>query len=455
MSASTTTLKANGSEPGGFAPLPADELTVIPPDCEVECGLIAALAGDPALFRELSPRLPLAAFPAEHQAWAQLSTAMRDGLPFAVPDGWQPVVDPQAAADRLLALAQWRVAVKAGRDLARMADRAGKETPQVALERIERAARDMRKCAPAATTRYAPSTAAEIAPALLAKVQEWIATAPSMGLPTGLSGLDRATGGLPTGLTMLAGGPGGGKTSFAWQVCQHVARQPGHCALYVSFENATESLALKGAASIAGLDTRLIRSGELDRDQRQRFSAALAAWVERSERLSILPGHTSLTVEQIRDYAEELKRQCGARKMLVVVDYLQQMAKTCDQFRDLGTVRDRVEVLGPRLRAEIASTLDCSVLAISSTRRGEPKNSNTTGYENPQIDNLKESGDLEFQADLILLLGEYHKGQRSHDMPPNKGVDVLVGKNREGEANTIVELVFRKDVAQFVERARR
>ena len=128
----------------------------------------------------------------------------------------------------------------------------------------------------------------------------------------------------------------------------------------------------------------------------------------------------------------------GAERCLVVLDYLQKMA----HGEGYGTVRENVNALSMGLR-ELANRLGSPVLSICALNRAH--------YHTPTLEALKESGNIEYDADVVLLLGV------REDVVGNRGcrpMEILVAKNRYGEADGKVPLMFKPAIGDFREETR-
>jgi len=142
-------------------------------------------------------------------------------------------------------------------------------------------------------------------------------------------------------------------------------------------------------------------------------SAAMPTW--RSSAVPLRPGNPwhsgwrwwkaagQLTVTQVRAQARQAIRQHQAERCLVVVDYLQLWAKVAEDLRGNFSVRERVDMLGGLLR-ELALGLRSPVLALASQNRSAGNYGNGKG--SAALDSLKESGDLEYAADVVMFLTE-------------------------------------------------
>ena len=254
---------------------------------------------------------------------------------------------------------------------------------------------------------------------------------PVFGVRTGLPKLDATLSGLQQGFYLLAGSTGLGKSTLAWRIAQHVARQVP--ALYVTFENSAENLATKALCAHAGINTRHVRMGYADPDRLATAAAELNRLV--GDRLQVIDGDSHLTVGRIRATARRAMERARARSCLVVVDYLQLWAKCSRELAAFSDPRLRVEALAAELLA-LSRRLDSPVLAISSlSREGHRK---SRDGESPDLEHLKESGDLEYGADVALFLTAAK--ERTDVRPPMQALELRVKKQRNGPLGKVALL---------------
>mgnify|MGYP001465417166 CR=1 FL=1 len=244
------------------------------------------------------------------------------------------------------------------------------------------------------------------------------------------------------GLHLLAGPPGMGKTTLALQIA--VAATTEVPVVVVTFEHAPENLTLKLLCARAGVPVRDVQRGYADL---AKLRAAAAAWQPVAQRLAVIEGSSQLTVAQVRTQARRAMQQHEAERCLVVVDYLQLWAKVAEDLRGQFSVRERVDMLGGLLR-ELALGLRSPVLALASQNRSAGNYG--TGKGSAALDSLKESGDLEYAADVVLFLTE---AQERVATPPARAVELTVAKNRHGETGKL-GLIFRPDLGIMREEAR-
>lgn len=224
----------------------------------------------------------------------------------------------------------------------------------------------------------------------------------------GIRKLDESTGGMCGGeLIVVAARPGCGKTSFAMQVAMHVAKR-GHV-LFVSLEMTKSELAARVITAEAGIDSRAVRAGKL----------APYEYDKLTESLSAVAGHelqiwspSKASVNQILSSARI--RANFSPLSLVVVDYIGLVRPD-----DHRIPRHEQVAQVTRDLKTLAKELDCPVIALCQLNR--------EGDESPRLVHLRESGSIEQDADMVILL---HKTSETT-------VDMKVAKHRQGEVGTI------------------
>jgi replicative DNA helicase len=244
------------------------------------------------------------------------------------------------------------------------------------------------------------------------------------------------------GLYIMGGAPGAGKTSLSLQIaCEVAQRVP---VLYLTYENAPDNLVLKSICRMAGVQPGAVERGRADLN---RLAGGAAAFETISSRLAFLEGTGRMTLDALRAEAEHLMRQHGGSPCLVIVDYLQRMAV----HQQFGSMTDNVSALSLGMR-ELASRLGSPILAISSLSR-------SGSYDMPTLQGLQGSEDLEFAADVVLLLGIRQEVSLSSKAIAKattgaRLLDLVVAKNRYGEAGRRISLMFRPTIGDFEEDTR-
>ena len=411
---------------------------------DLETALIAAIRANPATYWETLDLLPansVDGFAVHWKAWHDLARAIEADNPLPLAgelDGASPAPDPLAAAGTLGELYQQRsMAYFLQEGLQRQ--REG-ETPTDLMEWLQEKGAAVQE-AIAATRPGALLWGDSLVERVLDLAMEARTSKESgratLGIPTGLADLDRTLNGLNHGLYVLGGAPGVGKTSLALQWAMKAAEEVP--VVYVTYENSPPNLTLKAIGRLANISPADVDRGVADLAKLQEGAADFG---KIAHRLAFVEGNQRTTTAYIQGQARQAMARHGARRCLVIVDYLQRMAHASGS--GYGTLRENVSALTLGLR-ELATRLDSPVLAISSLSRG------VNNYSHPSLEALKESGDLEFTADVVLLLGAR---EDALGRGPRRMLDLEVAKNRFGEASHKVGLSFNPALGDFAQEAR-
>jgi replicative DNA helicase len=376
-------------------------------------------------------------FSAEAHLWNQVSEAITKEAPLpSIPVEWQPAADPSPVAQRLADLRQRRLLA----DLQeRVAQAMSTEQPAEALIRlledgladVQTAIREIQT----GSMRWGP----DLVKVYLAaaeerrRLREENGTA-IVGIPTGLSRLDDLLNGLGTGLYILAGAPGAGKTTLALQLAMNAARERIP-ALYVTYENSPSNLVGKAMCASAGVSPADVDRGTANLAALRAVDYELRAIVPY---LAIIEGTSRLSVPEVRAKALQVMNRHKASRCLVVFDYLQRAA----QSKGFDALRHNVSCMAGDLR-DLANRLGSPILALSSQSRSGGNYGAGGGTAN--LDSLKESGDLEYSADVVIFLRQSAERMAN---PPARAVDLVLAKNRFGDVGS-VPLIFRADIGQL------
>jgi replicative DNA helicase len=273
------------------------------------------------------------------------------------------------------------------------------------------------------------------------------------GFPTGFEELDELTAGFQNGdFIVVAARPSMGKTSFATGICQHAAITRGKSALVFSLEMAKDPLVARMLCSEARVDLARFRTGQLRDDDIPRLAQAAGLLGTAQIFIEDNPG---LTIGDIRAIARakhmELLREDAQRPEAertgeglgaIVVDYLQLVAGTGDE----GNREQEVAAVSRGLK-QLARELNVPVVGLSQlSRQVESRPS-----RRPQMSDLRESGSIEQDSDVIIFLyrPEYYFGPADEEGNSLEGLAVaIVGKQRNGATGDL-HLSFYKEFARF------
>jgi replicative DNA helicase len=255
------------------------------------------------------------------------------------------------------------------------------------------------------------------------------------GLETGYKSLDLILQGLqPSSMTIIGARPGTGKTAFALGILIHVGAVVKRPALFFSLEMSRQELAERILASTARIDSSKLRTGDLsDAD----WNRAHEAFGFLQSAQVFIDDNPSLTVMDVRSRARRIKQQQGDLGV-VIVDYLQLMSSR-------GRAENRqVEVSDMSRSLKIlARELQCPVIALSQLSRKLEDRAD----KRPVMSDLRESGSLEQDADVVLFLFRPEQyGEVANDKKSE--AEIIVGKNRNGPTRT-AHVTWRGEFARF------
>lgn len=256
------------------------------------------------------------------------------------------------------------------------------------------------------------------------------------GVASGFADLDRQTSGLQPGdLIIVAGRPSMGKTALALNMAEHVALELHLPVGVFSMEMSGAQLAMRLIGSVGRLDQHKLRTGRLaDKDWRQLTEA-----VRRLNEAPIYIDETAaLNALELRARARRLARQCGGPGLgLIVIDYLQLMSAS-----SAGENRaTEISEISRSLKA-LAKELHVPVMALSQLNRSLEQRPN----KRPVMSDLRESGAIEQDADLILFI--YRDEVYNPDTQDKGLAEIIIGKQRNGPIGT-ERLTFLREFTRF------
>jgi replicative DNA helicase len=253
------------------------------------------------------------------------------------------------------------------------------------------------------------------------------------GIPTGFKQLDEMTSGLQPGdLIIIAGRPSMGKSTLAVNIAENAALGSNKSAAIFSMEMSAESLTLRMISSLGRINQSNLRSGRLQEEDWPRIDSAMTQLSSAKIFIDETPG---LTPTEIRARARRLKRERGLD--LIVVDYLQLMQVA-------GTKENRATEISEISRSlkALAKELKVPVIALSQLNRGVEQRVE----KKPVMSDLRESGAIEQDADVILLI--YREEVYDKNTTRRGIADIIIAKQRNGPTGDL-QLTFLGEYTKF------
>jgi replicative DNA helicase len=262
------------------------------------------------------------------------------------------------------------------------------------------------------------------------------------GTETGFSELDKLTSGLQNGdLIIIAGRPSMGKTALSMNIVEHVAIHNSTPVAVFSLEMPTEQLVIRMISSFGRIDSSKLRDGDMSEIDWNSFNHAVRAFEENTILIDETP---SITPTEIRAKCRRLKRKYPDLG-LIMVDYLQLMTVH-------GKSENRVQEISEISRSlkALAKEINVPVIALSQLNRGVESRAKTGKGRIPQMADLRESGSIEQDADII---GFIYRDEVYHDdsytNPEEVGkADLRIAKHRNGATGNI-KLAFVGQYSKF------
>ena len=262
-----------------------------------------------------------------------------------------------------------------------------------------------------------------------------------VGVPTGLTDLDRLLGGLQkSDLIIVAGRPGMGKTGFMLTVLKNAAYREKKKVAMFSLEMSNEQLVHRLISQQTGINTQKLRTGKLSDEDLTFFIEAIDIFGETQIFLDDTP---AITPMQLRTKCRRLHMEHHLD--LIIIDYLQLMSGdsgTDNRVQEVSSISRSLKML--------AKELDVPVLTAAQLSRGVEKRG---ADAEPMLSDLRESGSLEQDADIVMFLHNPNAGKEGESPELDGAMKLLVKKHRHGPVGS-VDLVFLKNQAQFVNAAR-
>jgi replicative DNA helicase len=261
----------------------------------------------------------------------------------------------------------------------------------------------------------------------------------TLGVPSGFIDLDRLLGGMqPSDFLLIAGRPGMGKTAFMLSAAKNAAQMHKKHVAVFSLEMANEQLVQRLIAQETGIDIHHLRTGQLNKDEWPLFAHAIEVLGDTRIFLDDTPGLTPL---QLRTKCRRLHLEF--RLDLVLVDYLQLMSggmRIENRVQEVSYISRNMKML--------ARELSVPVLAAAQLSRAIEQRAD----KEPQLSDLRESGSLEQDADVVMFIHRPDMYEKDSTRP--NVAEIKISKHRNGPTGTI-ELIFRNKLAKFENAATR
>lgn len=273
-----------------------------------------------------------------------------------------------------------------------------------------------------------------------ALIDELDSEEPKAGPPSvlyGFTDLDRLTrGARPGQMIVVAGRPGMGKSTFARDVCRHVAFHQGKRALLHTLEMSREEVEVANLAAEATVLHKQLQEKNLRPQDWDRIARA-------RERIDgstfIIDGSPTLTLNSLR---ASIRRN---RPDIVVVDQLQLMTPTSTRKRGAESRQEEVGALSRGLKL-LAKSQGVPIIAVSKLNRGPEQRTD----KKPTMSDLRDSGEIESDADIVILL--HREDAYERESPRSGEMDLIVAKHRSGPQDTIT-VAFQGHYARAVDMA--
>ena len=255
------------------------------------------------------------------------------------------------------------------------------------------------------------------------------------GTPTGFTDFDNITTGLHTdNLIILAARPAMGKTAFALNIAQNVAIRAGQPVAIFSLEMGAESLVERMLSSEGLIPSYHVRTGNLSESEWRRM---ILAQEQLAKGKIYIDDTAGIQIAEIRSRAKRLSQETGGLG-LIVIDYLQLITGRGRENR-----QQEVSEISRQLKI-LAKELKVPVIALSQLSRGVEQRND----KRPVLSDLRESGSIEQDADIVAFLYREAYYNREEQEEPDNVTELILEKNRHGSLGT-VKLFFHKEYAKF------
>ncbi len=257
------------------------------------------------------------------------------------------------------------------------------------------------------------------------------------GVPTGFADLDELTNGLHAGqMIIVAARPGAGKSTFALDLCRAASIHSGMATAFFSLEMTRSEITMRLLSAEAKVPLNHIRNGQLTEDDWTKLARKMG---EVSSAPMFIDDSPNMTMMEIRAKARRLKQRHDLR--LIVIDYMQLMSsgkKVESRQLEVSEFSRQIKLL--------AKELDVPIVALSQLNRGPEQRSD----KRPMMSDLRESGSLEQDADMVILLHRDDVYEKESTRPGE--ADLIVAKHRNGPTRDIT-VAFQGHYSRFVDMA--
>ena len=257
------------------------------------------------------------------------------------------------------------------------------------------------------------------------------------GIRTGYYDFDNMTRGLQKKqVIIVAGRPGCGKSAFALNVALNAAIKNKNSIAFFSLEMGVEEIAKRMFGCVGKIDGDVLKTGKLKNNDWKKWNEAMS---ELSDTKFFIDDSGGLTVSEIRRKCRKLKNSDSGLD-LIVIDYLQLLSSSS---KYAGQRVQEVSEISRDIK-KLAMELDVPVIALAQLSRSVEQRKD--GDKTPKLSDLRESGSIEQDADIVLFLHSDEYGK--YDGNVNRKIELLVAKHRAGSTGS-VDLIFKMNTGSF------
>lgn len=256
-----------------------------------------------------------------------------------------------------------------------------------------------------------------------------------LGLPTGFRDLDELTNGFQAGqMIIVAARPAMGKSTLALDICRNATLRNSYNAIIFSLEMSQQEISMRLLSAESGVQMRKMQHGQMSDTDWSKVAAAASKCYEAG---LYIDDSANLTMMEIRSKCRRLKQQ--GHLDLIVIDYLQLLTSG----KRVESRQQEVSEFSRALKL-LAKELEVPLIAVAQLNRGPEARTD----HKPMLADLRESGSLEQDADLVLLL---HRPEFYNPEDERKGeADIIVAKHRNGRVGTL-PVAFQGDRSRFAD----